>query len=61
MSDAAFSGFWELAQREPDRLALVVDHTGIRLTAGELLANVNRVVHGLRALVRRHRGDRSGQ
>jgi long-chain acyl-CoA synthetase len=47
MSD---SGFWELAQREPDRLALVVDHTDVRLTAGELLANVNRVVHGLRAL-----------
>ncbi len=43
------TGFWELAQREPSRPALV-DPSGARLTAGELLAGCNRVVHGLRAL-----------
>jgi long-chain acyl-CoA synthetase len=42
-------GFWQLAQREPDRLALV-DPNGKRLSAGELLAASNRLVHGLRAL-----------
>ena len=41
--------FWEVAQREPDRLALV-EPDGRELSAGELLAAANRVVHGLRAL-----------
>ncbi|MDB4966028.1 MAG: AMP-dependent synthetase and ligase [Myxococcales bacterium] len=43
------TGFWELAQRDPGRLALV-DADGKRHSAGELLAGANRVVHGLRAL-----------
>ena len=43
------TGFWELARREPERLALV-DANGTRHRAGELGAAVNRVVHGLRAL-----------
>jgi long-chain acyl-CoA synthetase len=43
------TGFWELAQRDPNRLALV-DANGGRHTAGELLAATNRIVHGLRAL-----------
>jgi long-chain acyl-CoA synthetase len=42
-------GFWEVAQRDPGRLALV-DHDAAEMTAGELLAQSNRVVHGLRAL-----------
>jgi len=42
-------GFWKLAQKNPERLALV-DPDGGTLTAGELLANANRLVHGLRAL-----------
>ena len=42
-------GFWNLAQQNPDRVALVTDdETEIR--AGELLARTNRLVHGLRAL-----------
>src|SRR3954462_2240099 len=43
------TGFWELAQRDPNRLALV-DPNGGRHTVGELLAATNRIVHGLRAL-----------
>jgi long-chain acyl-CoA synthetase len=42
-------GFWNFAQRDPDRLALV-DPTGREWSRGELLAGCNRVVHGLRAL-----------
>jgi long-chain acyl-CoA synthetase len=42
-------GFWSYAQREPERLALV-DPLGREWTRGELLAQCNRVVHGLRAL-----------
>jgi long-chain acyl-CoA synthetase len=42
-------GFWNYAQREPGRLALV-DPTGRQWTRGELLAECNRVSHGLRAL-----------
>ncbi len=42
-------GFWKLAQKNPERLA-IVDPNGKSLTAGELLANANRLVHGLRAL-----------
>jgi long-chain acyl-CoA synthetase len=43
------SGFWSLAAGDPQRLALV-EPTGARHTAGELVAAANRVVHGLRAL-----------
>jgi len=51
MSGATTSdtGFWELAQRNPERLALV-EANGNRHRAGELLAAAHRVVHGLRAL-----------
>jgi len=42
-------GFWNLAQKDPAQLALVTPE-GERLTAGELLARTNRLVHGLRAL-----------
>ena len=48
-------GFWRLAGQDPDRLA-VVDPDGRELSAGELLAASNRLVHGLRALGLR-RGD----
>ena len=41
-------GFWNLAQKSPDRVALI-EPDGRRLTAGELLANANRLVHALRA------------
>jgi long-chain acyl-CoA synthetase len=42
-------GFWKGAQAEPDRIALV-DVDGREITAGELLASANQLVHGLRAL-----------
>jgi long-chain acyl-CoA synthetase len=42
-------GFWNLAQQEPAQPVLV-EADGRRLTAGELLARANRLVHGLRAL-----------
>ncbi len=42
-------GFWNLAQQDPSHLALVTPDDE-RITAGELLARANRVVHGLRAL-----------
>lgn len=42
-------GFWKSAAAEPDRRALV-DPDGTEHTAGEMLANANRLVHGLRAL-----------
>ncbi len=42
-------GFWNLAQADPARLALV-DPDGVERTAGELLDDSNRLVHGLRAL-----------
>ncbi|MGI9578272.1 MAG: AMP-binding protein [Microthrixaceae bacterium] len=41
-------GFWRLAEREPDEVALVMDD-GRRVTRGELLARSNALVHGLRA------------
>ena len=41
-------GFWRLAEREPDRPALVMDD-GRSVTRGELLARSNALVHGLRA------------
>ena len=48
-------GFWSYAQRDADKLALV-DPTERRWTRGELLAECNRVTHGLHALGLR-RGD----
>jgi long-chain acyl-CoA synthetase len=42
-------GFWNMAKANPGRLVLV-DSDGTELTAGELLAQSNRLVHGLRAL-----------
>jgi long-chain acyl-CoA synthetase len=42
-------GFWNLAQKDPAHLALV-EPDGRRITAGELLAGANRLVHGLRSL-----------
>lgn len=42
-------GFWNLAQRDPDHLALV-EPGGRAWRAGELLAAANRLVHGLRGL-----------
>ncbi len=48
-------GFWSHAQRDGDKLALV-DPDERRWSRGELLAECNRVVHGLRALGLEH-GD----
>src|SRR5260221_6447164 len=42
-------GFWNVAQADPSHLALV-DPDGTEHAAGDLLAAVNQVVHGLRAL-----------
>jgi long-chain acyl-CoA synthetase len=42
-------GFWNLAQKNPDHLALV-EPGGRAWRAGELLAAANRLVHGLRGL-----------
>jgi len=42
-------GFWNYAQRDPARLALV-DPSGREISRGELLATSNRLVHGLRKL-----------
>jgi long-chain acyl-CoA synthetase len=42
-------GFWTLAQRDPDWVA-VVEPDGTEHRAGDLLAAANRLVHGLRAL-----------
>lgn len=42
-------GFWNFAQRDPSVLALVTPD-GCEITRGELLAEANRLVHGLRAL-----------
>ncbi len=42
-------GFWNIAEDDPDRVAVIEpDHT--EHTAGDLLAAANQVVHGLRAL-----------
>jgi len=48
-------GFWNYAERNPDVLALI-DPSGHKLTRGELLAECNRVVGGLRELGLEH-GD----
>ncbi len=42
-------GFWNFAQQDPGKLALV-DAGGRAWTRGELLAECNRLVHGLRGL-----------
>ena len=42
-------GFWNLAQKQPDALALAAPD-GRDWTRGELLAECNQLVHGLRAL-----------
>ncbi|MHC4816214.1 MAG: AMP-binding protein, partial [Planctomycetota bacterium] len=42
-------GFWNFAQQDPDKLALVAPD-GRQWTRGELLAEANRIAHGLRAL-----------
>ncbi|MHB1787286.1 MAG: acyl-CoA synthetase [Acidimicrobiales bacterium] len=47
-------GFWKLAQQHPDSLA-VVEPDGHEVAAGELLAQANQIVHGLR-----HRGMQAG-
>ena len=50
MSDEAPTlGFWAIAQARPDHLALV-DPEEHEISAGELLASCNQVVHGLRAM-----------
>jgi long-chain acyl-CoA synthetase len=41
-------GFWSIAERDPDRLALV-DPAGSRTTFGELYRHANAAAHGLRA------------
>ena len=48
-------GFWKLAQEDPQHLALITAG-GERVTAGDLLRESNRLVHGLRARGLR-RGD----
>ncbi len=45
----AEQGFWNYAQKDPSKLALV-DPGERRWTRGELLAQSNRIAHGLRAL-----------
>jgi long-chain acyl-CoA synthetase len=48
-------GFWKIAQDNPGHVALI-EPDGRKHTAGELLGEANRVVHGLRALGLKH-GD----
>jgi len=47
-TDAAPTGFWQIAQAMPDHRALV-EPDGHEVTAGELLGSANQLVHGLRA------------
>jgi long-chain acyl-CoA synthetase len=42
-------GFWNLAQKDPDHIALIAP-AGRAVKAGDLLAAANRIVHGLRGL-----------
>ncbi len=42
-------GFWKLAQQAPEKLALI-DPDGREWTRGDLLAECNKIAHGLRAL-----------
>jgi long-chain acyl-CoA synthetase len=48
-AEQAVLGFWGIAQARPDHLA-IVDPDERHVSAGELLAACNQVVHGLRAL-----------
>lgn len=48
MNTVAVRGFWKGAQENPDRIALV-DVDGREISAGQLLASANQLVHGLRA------------
>ena len=48
-------GFWKIAQDDPAHVALI-EADGRKYTAGELLGEANRIVHGLRALGLKH-GD----
>ena len=41
--------FWRRAEQDPGWTALI-EPDGTRVTAGELLARVNQLTHGLRAL-----------
>lgn len=43
------NSFWLHAKADPDHIA-IIDSEGSERTAGEVLARVNRIVHGLRAL-----------
>nr|NIR37465.1 AMP-binding protein [Actinomycetota bacterium]NIS31976.1 AMP-binding protein [Actinomycetota bacterium]NIT95993.1 AMP-binding protein [Actinomycetota bacterium]NIU19670.1 AMP-binding protein [Actinomycetota bacterium]NIU67056.1 AMP-binding protein [Actinomycetota bacterium] len=49
MADTDVTGFWRIAEADPDHLALV-DPEHRQMTFGELAALTNRIVHGLRAL-----------
>jgi long-chain acyl-CoA synthetase len=42
-------GFWRFAQENPDQIA-VIEPDGSEISAGQLLASANQLVHGLRAL-----------
>jgi len=48
-TEAPQLGFWAIAAANPDQLALVDPH-GTEVSAGELLATTNQLVHGLRAI-----------
>ena len=43
------AGFWTIAEEVPDHLA-TVEPDGTEITAGDVLARANQLVHGLRAL-----------
>ncbi len=43
------NGFWRLAQKDPDAVALVLPD-GIAVSRGDLLSRANQIVHGLRSL-----------
>src|SRR5262245_17592640 len=48
-------GFWRIAQADPNRV-VVIEPDGTQHTAGDLMARVNQLTHGLRAAGLR-RGD----
>ena len=48
-TDAPALGFWKIAEAHPEHLALV-DPDEREISAGELLASCNQLVHGLRAM-----------
>jgi long-chain acyl-CoA synthetase len=49
VTDAPTLGFWKIAEANPDHLALV-DPDEREISAGELLATANELVHGLRSM-----------